>query len=111
MNLSKASSLSSSIRSQRSSGGSEACSEPWGVSFEACEDGGICAEGGMKSEAFVWEAGGEKCGVCEAGSGASRASGSIEDCDEAWEDACETSPKSLCLSLHLLDTTRRRIAW
>ena len=95
MNRSKASLLSSSIRSYRSSGGSEACSEAYHVSSLACEDGGICAEGGMKSGAFVWEAGSEKRGVWEAGSGASRASGSIEDCDEAWEDACEDDCDSI----------------
>ena len=39
-----------------------------------------------------WEAGGEEggCGVvCEGGSGASRASGSIEEDNEAWEDGDE----------------------
>ena len=53
MNRSNASSLSSSILSQPTSGGSEACGEASGVSSYACEDRGICAEGGIKSEALV----------------------------------------------------------
>ena len=41
------------------------------MSLLACEDGGICAEGGMKSEA-------------------SGAIGSEEGCEEACEDDCES---------------------
>ena len=95
MNLSKASSLSRMIRSHRSSLGSESCSEAKSVSSLSCEDDGICADVGMKSDAFDWEAGGEETGNWEAGSGASRASGSIEDDNEACEDACDDDCASI----------------
>ena len=71
MNLSKASSLSMNILSQRSSGGSKA----FGVSLLACEGGGIYTKGGMKLDA-------------------SRAIGSEEGCEEACEDDCEDDCKS-----------------
>ena len=53
-------------------------------------------------EALVWEAGGENSGemvsaalIWEAGSGASRASGSIEDDNEAWEEGGEDDCESI----------------
>ena len=72
MNLSKASLLSMNILSQRSSRGSKAS----GVSLLACEDGGICAESGIKLDA-------------------SGAIGSKEGYEEAYKDACEDDCKSI----------------
>ena len=54
------------------------------LAWEAC---GICAEGGMKSDAF-WEGGGVK-------SVASGKIGSEEACEEAYEEACEDDCESI----------------
>ena len=79
---------------QRSSRGFEAS----GVLLLACEGGGICAEGGIKLDAFVWEDGGVKSFVQEDGGiklDASGAIGSKEAYEEAYKDACEDDYKSI----------------